>query len=221
MNLEKTYRDYRENPRKRRSWAADNPGNMAIRAELVSAVLELAGEQLSRNGKILDIGCGGGWMLDQLAQRRIEPNRLHGVDLIEARVETARRRLPQADIRRADARSLPYPNGEFELLLMFTCLSSMPDRESLDQAVAEVKRVLATGGLLLSYEPRIPNPFNSATIHVSPRLFENALGPKTRSLKLTGLPPVARHIGRLTPQLYPLLTRIAPTHRLYAFLKSR
>jgi len=217
VSLEKTYYGYRESARKRRSWAADNPGNVAIRAELLNRVVELAGKRLEGDGQILDVGCGGGWLLDQLTLHGVEPRRLHGVDLLETRVSAARRRLPEGDIRLAGADSIPFPDGEFELVTLLTCLSSMPDRNAIDRALAEADRVLAPGGLLLCYEPRIGNPFNRATLWVSPHILRKALGPEKASRRLTAFPPLARHLGRLTPQLYPWLARAAPTHKLRAW----
>jgi ubiquinone/menaquinone biosynthesis C-methylase UbiE len=219
MTLEKTYRGYQKSVRKQRSWAADNPGNMAIRAELLERIVEFAGARLNGDGKILDVGCGGGWLLEQLTGRGVEPRRLHGVDLLEARVSAARRRLPGADIRLADAGSLPYPDGEFELVTLLTCLSSTPDRDAVGRALAEADRVLAPGGLLLCYEPRIGNPFNRATLRVSPRMLKSALGLESASRRLTAFPPLARRLGPLTPSLYPWLSRVAPTHKLHAWAR--
>lgn len=230
MGLEKTYGAYRRSVHKRRAWAADNPGNAAIRTELLSAVLELAAERLRGEGKVLDIGCGGGWLLERIASsdaaggddRRpsVAESRLHGVDALEPRVEVARRRLPGATIHCADARHLPHSDGEFTLLTLLTCLSSLPDRNAVTQALAEAKRVLAPGGLLLVYEPRLPNPFNRETRLISRRTLRRALGPELTELaprRLTGFPPLARHLGPLTPRLYPRLARAAPTHTLHAW----
>ena len=218
-SLEKTYRDYRRSARKRRIWAADNPGNVAIRSELLARVLELAAGQLGGDGKILDVGCGGGWLLERLSEHGVEQRRLHGVDLLQARVDVARRRLPEADIRHADVRSLPFSDSEYGLVTILTCLSSMPDGESVLRALAEATRVLAPDGLLLCYEPRIGNPFNRATVRVSRGLLRNALGPESASCRLTAFPPVARRLGPLTPRLYPPLARIAPTHALSGWQK--
>lgn len=212
--MEKTYRDYHESARKQRSWAADNPGNVAIRSELLAHILELAGEQLDGDGKILDIGCGGGWLLEQLARHGVEEERLNGVDLLAERVSVASRRLPGADIRLSDARELPHSDDEFDLVTLLTCLSSMPDRDAVARALAEADRVLSPDGLLLCYEPRIGNPFNRATLHVPPRLLRNALGQQQIAVPLTGFPPLARRLGPLTSRLYPLLARVAPTHML-------
>jgi SAM-dependent methyltransferase len=219
-SLQDTYRGYRANARKRRSWAADNPGNQAIRAELLAGVVELAAERLDGCGAILDIGCGGGWLLEQLGRRAVEPQRLHGVDLIASRVQAARRRLPEADIRLADARKLPYPDAEFELVTLLTCLSSMPDRHAVRRALAEADRALAPGGLLLVYEPRLANPFNRATVTVTPRLLQSALGQPAEVRRLTAFPPLVRRLGGLNKRLYPPLSRLVPTHTLTAWASA-
>ncbi len=216
--MEEAYADYRASGRKRRSWAVDNPGNAAIRAELLAAVVELAGTQLDGGGKVLDVGCGGGRLLERFAQRGVEQSRLHGVDLIESRLSAARRHLPEADLRRADARKLPYADGEFELATLLTCLSSMPDRDAVRRALAETRRILAPGGLLLCYEPHVPNPFNRSTLTVSPRLLQQSLGRPIETRRLTAFPPLVRHLGRLNRHLYPTLSSLIPTHTLTAWI---
>jgi ubiquinone/menaquinone biosynthesis C-methylase UbiE len=193
---------------------------VAIRAELLERLVGLAGERLYGDGKVLDVGCGGGWLLDRLTRRGVAQGRLHGVDLIEARVDVARRRLPEADIRNADARALPFPDSEFEVVTLLTCLSSMPDRGSVARALAEATRVLAPDGLLLCYEPRVANPFNPATLHISSSVLRSALGPETASCRLTAFPPLARRLGPLTTRLYPVVARTAPTHTLAAWAST-
>lgn len=164
---------------------------------------------------MLDVGCGGGWLLAELARNGVAPARLHGIDLIPERVKAARSRLPEADIGRADARSLPFEDGRFELVTLLTCLSSMQE-EAVGPALREAARVLTPGGRVLCYEPRISNPFNRATLTISAQVLEAALGPPSASVGLTGFPPLARRLGPLAPHLYPLLARVAPTHRLTA-----
>ncbi len=212
--LTQTYRGYAESARKRQSWSATNRGNIAIRRELLGAILELAEEPLKRGGEILDVGCGSGWLLSELAARGVEQRRLHGLDLIESRLAGARRRLPGADIRFADARSLPFEDGQFELIALLTSLSSMPGDDSIDEALREVSRVLSATGIVLCYEPRIPNPLNRETVTVSSLTLSTALGPAACSRALSGFPPLARRLGPLTGRLYPILARLAPTHRI-------
>lgn len=173
----------------------------------------MAGEQLHGGGQILDVGCGGGWLLDDLSQRGVAAERLHGADLIESRVEAARKRVPGADIRFADARALPFEDGRFDSVTLLTTLSSMPE-SSIGPALKETRRVLSPSGVVLCYEPRIANPFNRSTVTISPEILEHSLGPAASAAALTGFPPLARRLGRLTPRLYPALARLAPTHRI-------
>jgi SAM-dependent methyltransferase len=214
-SLEDTYEAYSRSRRKQRQWAADNPGNIAIRAELLATVLGLAAGQLEQGGRILDLGCGGGWLLGELAERGVGAERLHGVDLIESRVEAARRRVPGAQIEVADARALPFEAGRFDLVAILTALSSMP-AETIPAALGEARRVVAEGGLVLCYEPRFANPFNRATSPVPTATLEASLGPASATASLTGFPPLARRLGAATEKTYPALARVAPTHRVTA-----
>jgi ubiquinone/menaquinone biosynthesis C-methylase UbiE len=141
---------------------------------------------------------------------------LHGVELIAQRVEVARERVPGADVRRGDARELPFADGSIALVTLLTCLSSMPEREDVDRALTEVSRVLAPGGLTLVYEPRIANPFNRATRRVSISKLRGGLGERRSTLTLTGLPPLARRLGP-GARRYGTLSNIASTHRISAF----
>jgi ubiquinone/menaquinone biosynthesis C-methylase UbiE len=176
----------------------------------------MAAEQIAGEGAILDVGCGGGWLLEAMARGGVAEGRLHGIDLLPARVEAAAARLPGAEIRRADARALPHGDGEVGLVTMLTVLSSMPAGDSARRALAEVRRVLADNGLVLVYEPAVPNPLNRATRLITRAELERELGPFAEVRRLTGLPPLARRLGGWTPRLYPLLSRAAPSHRLTA-----
>lgn len=219
--LERIYGRYQRSGRRRRAWAADNPGNRAIRAELLERFQGEAGDRLAV-GQLLDIGCGAGWLLVELAGSGVAPERLHGVELIESRIAAARRALPRADVRRADARHLPFESGAFDVVTMFTVLSSLPDAGSVQTAVGEARRVLAPGGVLLVYEPRRPNPLNKATRLISARDLDRALGPRWSETPLTVFPPLARRLGEFAGRLYPKLARVRPllTHRL-AVLRGR
>lgn len=217
--LEATWNRYARSFRRRRAWSAANPGNRVIRAELLSE-LAAAGGPVLRRGPVLDVGCGGGWLLRALAESGGPPERLTGVDLRRERLRAASEALPGARFELADARELPFPDSGFAAVTMLTTLSSLPDRESVVRAVGEGLRVLAPGGVLLVYEPRMPNPVNRATRRVGRAELREATG-RSPSVEatLTVLPPLARRLGPLTPRGYPLLAAVPAlrTHRLTAF----
>jgi SAM-dependent methyltransferase len=200
------------------AWSATNPGNRAARAELRAAVLGAAESQLRGNGALLDCGCGYGWLLAALVEAGAEPRRLHGVDRDPERVEAAARRVPGAAVLAADARQLPFPDGEFAVVFQLLSLSSFGSPRSVGDALAESRRVLAPNGLLLVYEQRLPNPFNPSTRWLR-RADLRAAGLEVRGARsLTLFPPLGRRLGALTPALHPRLSRLPPlrSHRLLA-----
>jgi ubiquinone/menaquinone biosynthesis C-methylase UbiE len=168
---------------------------------------------------VLDVGCGTGWCLAGLAAAGAEPQTLHGVDLDAARVEAARARVAGALIEVGDARSLPYAAHTFGVVLLVVVLSSLQGAPDAVTALREARRVLAPGGVLLVYEPRLPNPLNFRTRVVRDRDLDMAgLVPRTEQ-SLTLLPQLGRRLGRLTPVLHPTLSRVPAlrSHRLVIY----
>lgn len=216
---EDAYSRYSRSPRKRRAWAADNPGNAAIRRELRAELLRLAAAELRGPGKILDLGCGTGWWLRSLAEAGVDPARLWGIDEQPARVEAARRAVPGARIEAGDARALELEDDGFALVLLFTVLSSLPTSKAVEAALAEAMRVLAPGGLFLIYEPRVINPFNRHTRRLRDGELDAAGLVPREQLSLTLLPPLARRLGARTEARYERLARLPQlrTHRLISF----
>ena len=210
------YEAYARDPRKARAWAAANPGNAAIRGELLDRVMDEVGPQLSAQSQVLDIGCGTGWWLRALTSHGIDPDRLHGVDALPERVRSARSSLPGAHVEVGDACDLPLADRSFGVVLLFTLLSSLPDRQAVRLALREARRVTAPGGALLVYEPRVPNPANRATRYISRRELARSLDGELRTSSLTLVPALARRLGRATERLYPALSQmpLLRTHRL-------
>jgi ubiquinone/menaquinone biosynthesis C-methylase UbiE len=204
---------YAASPRKQRAWSAANPGNSAIRSELVERAFELAGRELS-SGQVLDVGCGNGWWLRRLADSGITPTSLHGLDLLEERVGAAAAKVPGASIQVGDARSLPFEARRFAAVTLLLVLSSLGDRTAMRQALAEARRVLAVDGALLIWEPRIPNPANRATTHVPQRLLRHTAGRPSAVKSVTLMPPLARRLPNAAA--YRRIARLRPlrTHRL-------
>jgi SAM-dependent methyltransferase len=201
------------------AWSLENPGNRAARAELVDALLGAAEPEIHGTAALLDCGCGGGWLLEALAGAGVEPRRLHGVEPDPARREAARSRVPGAKIVGADAAALPFPERSFAAVFFVVSLSSMGPATAVRGALAEGRRVLAPGGLLAIYEPRLPNPLNRATrlVREADLRAAGVTGVATRSLTL--LPPLGRRLGKLTGALHPRLSRLPPlrSHRLMVY----
>jgi SAM-dependent methyltransferase len=106
--------------------------------------------------QVLDIGCGSGYLLHRMLE--FGAGAATGVDLMPARIEAARSRYPQLSFVCANAAELPFPDGEFDLVTHFTCLSSVLDPQLRAAIAAEMWRVVRPGGVVLSFDMR-PAPW--------------------------------------------------------------
>jgi glycogen(starch) synthase len=105
------------------------------------AVLEF----FARRGpmQLIDVGCGPGRLTAPLATR----HHMTGCDLSAAMLQEARSRCPPSvRLVEADARNLPFADGEFDGLLALDLLPHLPD---LDAGLAELARVVRPGGPLV------------------------------------------------------------------------
>ena len=117
--------------------------------ELRTAGVEIAG------ANVLEVGSGFGQILHRL--REFGAARAAGVELSEERAEASKQRYPTLEIIAGDASDLPFEDGSFDLVTQFTCLSSVLDPSLRAAIAAEMWRVLAPGGAVLSYDMR-PSP---------------------------------------------------------------
>jgi SAM-dependent methyltransferase len=126
-----------------------------------------AAEEIGRQppaSRILDVPCGGG-----VALRGLRPDQhvtYVAVDIaremLERTMDAARERgvASQVEVRVADVATLPFADGDFDLVVSFTGLHCFPEPR---RAVTEMVRVLRPGGVLtgsavlndtgLRYEP--------------------------------------------------------------------
>lgn len=192
-----------------------------MRAEVLAHLLRLARPEIAGSGEILDDGCGRGWLLRALVEAGVEPERLHGVDIQPERVAAARQALPGAEIAVGDSRNLRFPDESFALVFQLTLLSSLGSHRAIREALGEGMRVLAPGGLLLVYEPRVPNPLNRYTLLIRKNDLRAAGVTPAEQRSLTVVPALARRLGERTQERYRRLARLPflRTHRLIAYRK--
>jgi ubiquinone/menaquinone biosynthesis C-methylase UbiE len=225
QRIQRVYDGYAARGLAESRWSLANPGNAAMRLERMRAlarVLARAGFASLENRKILEIGCGEGRVLGELAALGARPSLLSGIDLLPERIETARRAFPQSDLRVADARSLPFADGSFDLAAAFTVFSSVPDLEVARDIAREMGRVLKPGGAVVCYDFHYNNPRNSNVRGIKRSCLASSFpGFRCHWRTLTLLPPLARRLGRFTAVAYPLLAAIPPlrTHFLGILVK--
>jgi ubiquinone/menaquinone biosynthesis C-methylase UbiE len=161
--VRRVYQGYADAGLRESKWSLRNRGNLTIHREIASVLADLlagAGIRSLNDRRTLEIGCGEGRVLDKLIALGANPRLIAGIDLLEERIEAARRRLPEADLRVADARSLPYPDESFHVVVAFTVFSSILDLEIARQVAGEMCRVLKPGGVVVHYDFQYNNPWN-------------------------------------------------------------
>jgi len=114
---------------------------------------EIISRYLSNNKlEILDIGGAAGFYSFWLQE---QGHHVSLVDLSPTNIELAKKRsassgviLSKMDV--GDATNLKYPNQQFDIVLLLGPLYHLTDRRERISALAEVKRVLKPGGILIA-----------------------------------------------------------------------
>jgi ubiquinone/menaquinone biosynthesis C-methylase UbiE len=120
----------------------------ALLEEIARANVDLAGV------RVLEVGCGGGELLSRFLD--YGAGYAAGIDLMEERIAAARQRYPRLELVVGDASKLPWADGSFDLVTQFTCISSVLDPSLRAGIASEMWRVVAPGGLVLSYDMHVP-----------------------------------------------------------------
>lgn len=100
-------------------------------------------------GRLLDIGCGFGAVLEEMSHY---PWELHGLEIGEKAVNRARKRVPSATIHEGLIDDANFEAGHFDCILMVTVLEHLKDPKG---ALETVTRWLAPGGLLVLQVPHV------------------------------------------------------------------
>jgi SAM-dependent methyltransferase len=169
----------------------------ASTARVCARLLRESGAFAISNAAIADVGCGNGnWLLECLQWGAVTAN-LHGIDLLPERISYARKRLAGADLHCADARSLPWADASFDLVMQFTVFSSILDARVQADIASEMLRVVRPGGHILWYDCRYSNPSRAAVRGLNRadvrRLFPSC---SIRFAATTLAPPLARAVAR-------------------------
>lgn len=128
--------------------------------------------------RVLDAGCGRGEVLLACARAGAQ---VAGIDYADAALEIAHEVLagvPDADLRKGEVTSLPWPDESFDRVLFADVIEHLDPAQDV-AALAELHRVLKPGGRLL--------------VHTAPnRLFLRLTWPLARrALRASGRAPAA------------------------------
>ena len=116
-------------------------------AEYEEQILPMAASNLDGVRWVLDVGCGEG-QVSRVAGALDGVERVVGVDPTWSQLAVARSRGGQVAYGRAGAAALPFPAGVFDAVIACLVFEHI---DEMEPSVAEVGRVLASGGRFLFF----------------------------------------------------------------------
>ncbi|MFQ5821299.1 MAG: class I SAM-dependent methyltransferase [Candidatus Heimdallarchaeota archaeon] len=112
--------------------------------------------------RILDFGCGGGWLSKVLASSC--ECEVVGIDFSRSLINSAKRAVPTANFIVGDCANLPFREKSFDVIVGIAILHHL----DISSALTECNRVTAEGSLLLFMEPNRLNPISALGRKLSP-----------------------------------------------------
>jgi len=103
-------------------------------------------------GHMLDVGCGPGFLVREMAEAVGPDGRAVGIDTSRQMLDLAERRIaeiPQAEVMEARVEAMPFTDAEFDAASCVQVLLFVPDAAA---ALGELHRVLKPGGRLAVIE---------------------------------------------------------------------
>ena len=193
-------------------WSRLNPGNREIIAERIRVTewaLRSVGVWPLKDKRILEVGCGDGAVLADFISLGAAEEFLFGVDLVEERIDIARSRLPGGHLEVGDATSLQFPDASFDIVALFTVVSSIQSAVTREKLVREVVRVTDPRGSILIYDLRVWSPTNWNVRPVRRRaVYKLFPGMSAMARSLTVVPQLTRILGSSASRCYPILSSI-------------
>jgi ubiquinone/menaquinone biosynthesis C-methylase UbiE len=125
----------------------ENRGRSADEVTARAAYLDLLG--IAPGERVLEVGCGSGVVLRDLARRVAPHGRAVGLDPSPGLLAVARELADQAglgglvELREGDVRALPFEDGAFDAILAVTALVHVPE---VERAIPELVRTVRPGG---------------------------------------------------------------------------
>ena len=99
-------------------------------------------------GRLLEIGCGEGLFLAQVAGQNSKLE-MWGVDTDYVRLKAAALRLRNVNLSRQDALKLSFEDGYFETVICINVLFNMKSIEDVKRTLKEMKRVCKKDGSVI------------------------------------------------------------------------
>lgn len=221
--LRRVYAAYDADGRRRANWT-DSASSRLERTRKWEAVRDLlhgfAGVQAG--SWVVDLGAGDRPDSVRLLEMQPDLRGILAIDILQERIAVADHTTPLLRPLVADGARLPLADASAGLVYQSTMLSSVL-RTDLRRAIfAEIRRILRPGGIFISYDTRVANPFNPNTRPVGLTEQRAAFaGWRQTGHSLTGIPQIQRLLAPWAPALCHLVESIPflRSHRVFAAVK--
>ena len=118
--------------------------------------------------KLLDIGCGTGYLIDMLA--KVHEAEYTGVDLSPEMIKQANnKKIKNAKFVEGRSDEIPFDDNTFDII---TCSQSFHHYPDTDKAMQEAKRVLKPGGLYILSDTGV-GPFKMFGVKVDDFIYRH------------------------------------------------
>ena len=124
-----------------------------LRDKLLVKMFQMYGSVELMNARVIDIGCGYGWLLDYFDSAQ----RVCGSDISEHASEVAQKRSPNREFKVADIQNGVAFEDKFDLVLAINVIEHLPNPEAGIKGICEA---LKPGGITLVHLPTINNALN-------------------------------------------------------------
>jgi ubiquinone/menaquinone biosynthesis C-methylase UbiE len=170
---------------------------------------------ISKNWKVLDVGCGGGGSLLHFLDSGFAPSGLFGIDIIPERIQEGKERYPNLNLICGDASRMDYNSDYFDIVIESTMFVLLTD-DTLSQKIAdEMIRVVKTSGYLMLIDWRYS--YYGSTEHKAlsrrriNQLFKVGTKTKTHCFRHGALlPPIGRFLSTYFQSSYFIIQRLLP-----------
>jgi ubiquinone/menaquinone biosynthesis C-methylase UbiE len=143
------------NPAYSKMYSPFGPSNLLAtqnREWIMADLLRKSGLWSLADLDILDVGCGSGAELRRMTTMGADPARCAGIDLMQDRIEDARRALPAGRFEIGSAHQLPFEDASFDLVTQFVVFSSVIPLAMRRAIAGEMVRVLRPNGRIVWYD---------------------------------------------------------------------
>lgn len=220
--IRSVYDDYARDAGKQRAWADGTAHRFQLERKWACIRDRLAHESVTPGMSfILDLGAGSGTECPSLLGAGFRPERVIALDLNAERLHAARNKHPWLRALAGNGTMLPFRDETFDVVYQSTVISSVLDATRRVAILREAGRVLRSGGVLISYDTRYPNPWNRHTRPLPTAELRNALpGWNLSAISLTGIPQIIRPLSRISLSLCRMVEAV-PVLRSHLLVSAR